>query len=162
MKTKSKDARPILFPVTGHASTLAAEALPSFPAFPVGREPGWLFVAVPSLVILPVDAFTDESQERAVADAVDLLKEGEIRLAGVPIECRPLCDKFPSGNCPTSETRAELLRLLMATARSWAADVAEASDRRKAEDAGKASAEILALLSLFQPAGLHDSPVTIG
>lgn len=161
MKNKLPDARPILFPVPQDGSALAAENLPSFPAFPVGRDGNWLQVAVPALMILPVDAFTAESQAQAVADAAELLTKGQIQLSGVAVECKPLCEKYPTDTRPRNETRAELLRLLSVTSKSWVADAAETLDERGAEDARKAGAEILALLSLFQPEGLNDSPPTL-
>lgn len=157
MNDNSQSARPVLFPVPENGSSLAPESLPSFPAFPVGQDGSWMYVAVPALVILPVGVFTEECQEISLADAVEILAKSEMTLSGVPVECKPLCESYPNGNIPTPGARARLLRLLMATAHAWVSEAARLSDDREAENVRKAGGEILALLSLFQPAGLGNS-----
>ena len=161
MTTKSQNIRPILFPVPEDGSALAPENLPSFPAFPVGRDGNWMRVAVPSLIIVPVDMFAEECQELVLAGAVEIVTKAETKLAGVPVECVPLCERYPTDKRPTPPARLDLLRRLSATAHAWAADASATLDERGAEDARKAGAEILALLSLFQSEGLSGSTAAI-
>lgn len=155
MKNTSNDARPTLFSIPEDGSTLKREDLPSFPAFPVGRDGSCIRVAVPALLIVPVDAFSQECQEQSVADAIEIVTKSTVSLSGVPVECVCLAEKYPTSSSLTASARSRLLSLLSATAQAWAAEAVTLSGQRGAEDARQAGDEILALLAMFQTDGLH-------
>lgn len=150
---KSKDSQLVMFPVPRGGTAMNPEDLPSFPAFPVGRDGNYLRIAVPSLVIIDADAVNADAERCSLADAVEMCRSGAMEIDGVPVGCVPLAPGCLNSRPVLPEVRSRLLGRLFSVIDEWDREMDAGADGRESACAA-AGQEIRALLAMFHAAGV--------